>query len=457
MNEYNHHRIIERFAHSIGLDPSKKETLIKASDFSDFAISKTNTAKSQYYYYRNYYNICVKGNTITLDRVKKNGFGVFNNSIQSMKNAGEKSSGGPLNWDPDNDEKEFFSAVNGRKKSSHIDLLDVANQSDNVSFLHAMGALGEDEKKSMAEFEEHLKKCFSEYLFLKNEEDALFMLGIAMHGIMDSFTPSHTGFQKYSEQSMALHAQGDVIPIKGEFDEDGKLKGLPNTEETVSFNPGQFNKEGAAKALDKYIKGFNGDDRINNFEYEMLRIFLIIADITITSKDKDNKVTTDEEGNPDEAKISSFMNQNLKGKTLDEINQFLKNYKYGERAYIYSETAINVITKIYESLSYGRNHRIKNYEDFKGKNRKNEEVDIAIKIWSNNYEKLHNDNNFKAKHKLLYDLFRQQDEYTTEVKKLLDKGQIQDALELVMRQMAADQSSLSSRILINMMLSAMQK
>lgn len=444
MNEYNHHRIIERFAATIALDPSKKKIILEASDFSDFAISKTNTAKSQYYYYRNYYNIGIKGNTITLERVKKNGF-LSNNSIQSMKNAGEKSSSGPLNWNPDNDEKEFFSAVNGRKKSSHFDLLDVANQSDNVSFLHAMGAANENEEDSRKEFERHLYKCFSEYLFLKNEKDALFMLGIAMHGIMDSFTPSHTGFQKYSKQSMALHAQGDVIPIKGVFNEDGRLVGSPNAEEIISFIPGQYDKEGAAQALDKYIKGFDGDNRINDFEYEMLRLFLIIADIT--SKDTGNRVTTDKRGFPDKDKTLSFMNENLKGKTREEIKLFLQNYKYGDSAYVYSETAVNVLIKIYESLSFGRNHRIKSYEDYKGKNRKNEEVDIAIGIWRNNYDNLHNDIYFKAKHKLLRDLFCQQDKYTTELKKRIDNGQIPESILL-----AANQFGLASPAVINMLL-----
>ena len=446
-------------AHDIGLNSSKKETLIKASDFTDFAITITNNAKSQYYYYRNYYKIGIRGSTIRLDRVKNNGYGLINtnNSIQSMKNAGEKSSGGPLDWDPDNDEKEFFSAVNGRKKSSHFDLLDVANQSDNVSFLHAMGAAGEDKTKSRDEFEKHLKKCFAEYLFLKNEDDALFMLGIAMHGIMDSFTPSHTGFQKYSEQSMALHAQGDVIPIKGEFDKDGRLIGLPNSEETVSFIPGQYDKDNAgAQKLDKYIKGFDDDDRkiikgfdddgsIHDFEYEMLRIFLIISDIT--SKDGD-RVTIGKNDFPDKVKTLSFMNENLKGKTLEEINLFLKNYKYGESAYVYSETAINVLIKIYESLSYGRSHRIKSYEDYKGKNRKNEEVDIAIKIWSDKYDELHNnDEHFKAKHELLQGLFCQQKDYTTELKKRLDNGQIPASLLL-----AATQFGIASPTVINMLL-----
>lgn len=444
MNEYNHHRIIERVAATIQLNPSKKETLIKASDFSDFAISKTNTAKSQYYYYRSYYNIGIKGGTITLDRVKKNGY-LGNNSIQSMKNAGEKSSGGPLNWNPDNDEKEFFSSVNGKKKSSHFDLLDVANQSDNVSFLHAMGAADEDEEVSRNEFVRHIKKCFSEYLFLKDEKEALFMLGIAMHGIMDSFTPSHTGFQKYSKQSMALHAQGDVIPIKGAFDEDGKLIGLQNVEETVSFIPGQFNKEGAAQALDKYIKGFDGDDKINDFEYEMLCIFLIIADIT--SKNTGERVTTDERGYSSKDKTLSFMNEYLKGKTLEEIKLFLQNYRYGESAYIYSETAINVLIKIYESLTFGRSHRIKSYEDYKDKNLKNEEVDIAVSIWSKNYDKLHRDEHFKAKHELLHDLFCQQEKYTTGLKKRLDGGQIPASLML-----AATQFGLASPTVINMLL-----
>ena len=244
MNEYNHHRIIERVASRIQqdsqdssrhLDETKKQILKEASNFTDDCLN----AKSKYFFYRNYYTIKAQSNTIRLNRVDSNGYGfsTTNNSKQNINNSGEKLRDGSYSlggdWSHWTDEKEFFSAVNERRKSAHSDVFDTGNQSDNVAFLHAMGAEGETaedtgektedkDKTSRSIFESHLKKCFSEYLFLEDEEKALFVLGIAFHGIMDSFTPSHMGFQKYSEQDMGLHAQGDVIPIMG-FDKDGKL------------------------------------------------------------------------------------------------------------------------------------------------------------------------------------------------------------------------------------------
>lgn len=379
MNEYNHHRIIERVALDRGLDASIKKIFIKASDFTDSIM-----ADPDYFFYRNYYTIEAKNNTIQLNRVKNY------RPYLGMGISGEKKSNmffSLPNWDANIDKKEFFSAVNERCKSAHFDELDTGNQSDNVAFLHAMGAVGESMENSRSIFENHLKTCFAEYLFLENEKDALFMLGIAFHGIMDSFTPSHMGFQKYTEQDMGLHAQGDVIPIMGSFDDDGKPKLLEWNffeKEKVRFTPGQYSEEkGILKPLKRGFirsyKYYDGNAIVNPVEYRMLRIFLIIGDIEESNP------------NPNEDKWK-YVNKDvlwkeLEGKLLSEINQKLGNkdkYRFSPQSYAYSEAAIRVISDIYKYLSKKR-EECKNYSEYK--NNKQEIVNDAMDIWKKVYDK----------------------------------------------------------------------
>ena len=361
MNEYNHYRIIERVALDRGLDASIKKIFIEASDFTDFFWSPTISAKNKYYFYLYYYDITIKGtNAIKLNRITKNDYDLGirklkrNNSILCMEKSGEKLLDGSYSlegWDPSHDEKEFFSSVNNRKRSPKEALVeiigDTANQSDNVAFLHAMGAMDENKDDSRDEFVRHLKKCFSEYLFLEKEKDALFMLGIAFHGIMDSFTPSHMDFQKYSAQDMGLHAQGDVIPIMGKFDKDGKLiEGNFSEQEEVIFDPGQFTKEILPlQLLYPFIKHFDDNDFVNPVEYKMLRVFFHISDIGV-GYGKDWASVGD---------IDKFW-KTFKGCTLKQIKEILRHgkYRYGPKSYAYSEAAIRVISDIYKYLSKKR-------------------------------------------------------------------------------------------------------
>ena len=177
MNEYNHHRIIERVAVDCGLDASIIKVFSEASDFTDFFLSPTKSAKNKYYYYLYNYEITIKGtNTLRLNRITKNDYDLgirmlkWNNSIRCMEKSGKKLSDGSYSlegWDPNSDEKEFFSSINDRKRSpndidfdeikelltgrldgSRDNILDTANQSDNVAFLHAMGAMDENKGDS---------------------------------------------------------------------------------------------------------------------------------------------------------------------------------------------------------------------------------------------------------------------------------------------------------------------
>lgn len=398
MNEYNHHRIIERVAYKVELDSAKKQILKDASNFSDFFLSLTESAKNKYFFYLFYYDLTIKGNnTIKLDRITKNYYGFefdSNNSIRCMKKSGEKlmnNSYSLVGWNPNYDEKEFFSSLNDRKRSPNdiqFDspkeledsffnniVFDTANQSDNVAFLHAMGAVDENKNESREVFEKHLKKCFSEYLFLENERDALFMLGIAFHGIMDSFTPSHMDFQKYTEQDMGLHAQGDVIPILGKFNKKGELEEQNiSEEEEINFDPGQYKKEKVfVQQIFRRIKYYNDDNYVNPVEYEMLHIFLFISKIQKRRGDGWNDVSD----------IEKFW-QRLNGCTKKQIDKIIskENYRYGPESYAYSEAAIKVISDIYNFLCKMR-EICNSYSEYKKS--KQEIADEALKKWKRVY------------------------------------------------------------------------
>lgn len=361
MNEYNHHRIIDVVASSLHLGQQTIKTLKDASTFADDI-----KAEFSYFFYHFYYDLRLKdSNTLVLSNVNKHYN--YNQSVVSMSHCGEKESSLYVlnNWDPSFDEKEFFSSINGRNKSNHGDFLDIGNQSDNVAFLHAMAAKDENIKKAQEKFEDHLKYCFSAYLFLANEIDALFILGIGLHGIMDSFTPSHTNFQKYTEQDMALHAQGDVIRIL-----DGKDK--------FEFDPGQFNEEkwyvqfGFKEII---AKGYDSDNYINPIEFEMLRIFLILSNVTFKSTGKEL----------DDEEIDELW-KTLHNKTKTEINKILNdNYCSGLKACIFSEASIYVLGEIYKFLSKAREICKEQGYNYYSEN-KADVISKALNTWKDIYE-----------------------------------------------------------------------
>ena len=191
----------------------QNEGLVKifcdASDFTDIVLKNRNESNKLginlifdtdcYYPYNFYYNIKHTNNEIVLKR---------KNSIRTARQENLNDMGNILS-----SREDFFIYINNLEKD---DKGEMANQSDSVSFLHAMK--NKDESSIPKEnFEKHLKNCFSEYLFLSNDNYSLFMLGIALHGIMDSFTPSHTNFQAYTKQDWGLHAEGDVIPFREDY------------------------------------------------------------------------------------------------------------------------------------------------------------------------------------------------------------------------------------------------
>lgn len=420
MNEYNHHRVIERFVfdnRNKNLPQNIQDVFEKASDFTD-----SINAEWKYFLYHFYYDIYIReDNTIMLSRADEN----TNRSSSSMGVCGDfvsytQPASYQMPFSSLTDEKEFFSFINDRPRSPKLELGDVGNQSDNVAFLHAMGAeLGENVSEkpqlSQAVFEEHLRKCFSEYLFLEEDDKALFMLGIAMHGIMDSFTPSHMGFQHYTKQDMALHAQGDVIPIRNITIKESEKNNWDNTEQTkfedqpssedVEFVPGQYNKDKteaswykdlknwtmsiAKQGLNRY-KGFNEDEELNRIEYEMLRIYLHISKLQTNN----GLPLTDTEA----------LWKTFKNKSLSQIKEILQHYDYSEEAYVFSDTTIIAMTEIYDYLSKERNNHVnKCYQNYK--NRKETILKEAINKWRKWYNSIkeeresHLSFNFYAKEK----------------------------------------------------------
>ena len=221
-------------------------------------------------------------------------------------------------------------------------------------------------------FKEHLERCFWEYLFLKDEEQALFFLGIALHGIMDSFTPSHMNFQPYAIQNGRLHAQGDVLPFRGE---------------TVRFIPGQYSNDAIAShnksMLAAFVKGYNDDDDIGR-EFEMFKIFVAIG------------------GLEKNAIIESILNGEIEiteNKTVNDgftvlqvpyvskkrLNAIIKDIKYDESAFKLSDTAIQVVVDVFKHLCLIRNQEGYNYKKYKVAKKNIGEV---VRIWEKKYDAL---------------------------------------------------------------------
>lgn len=403
MNKTNHNKVIERFASQNGF----VKTLKKASDFTDSPMPPG----TQYYYYHFYYDINIKENTIQLSRIDENDTDAYE---QSMKMCGDKydektkqyyddrskksklisygyEGSEKREWSISTDKKEFFSTfIHGRKKSEKFELndilgksiseignntlLDIGNQSDNVAFLHAMRAAKEDKGTAFSIFEKHLKKCFAEYLFIKDPEKATFMLGIALHGIMDSFTPSHMDFQKFSEQDWGLHAQGDVVP----FDIV-----IPFRKDDVEFDPGQSIKEAWYVGLIFDIKkDYNSDNHINDKEFEMFKIFAAISGL---ADDVDVQKIINE--TIDLFEIDYFNIQGdyqsaIETRPKRKLNEILKTKLYSKDAYVFSDAAVEVCGKVFKMLSETKAQINNNYQGYKDQK---VVIDNAFNIWKNKY------------------------------------------------------------------------
>lgn len=422
MNKYNHHRLIKKFVfgyHRSQVLPSNIEKIfMDASDFTDvniffprkspphfeeienskyqegemepipvYDIAKDMafSSEDEFYFCHFYYNIdCIDG-VIVLNRSNRNNYSYR----ESMDNC-DSFRDGKLHT-----AREFYAFINdffpgdNRRQYLNGEGSERSNRSDCVAFLHAMGSRNEDVSVSLKVFKSHLELCFSEYLFLEEESEALYMLGIAMHGIMDSFTPSHMGFQHYTEQNKAMHAQGDVIPIRCnpiKLDKEKRVFGqiyetlyYDYGEEEIYFSPGQYHEEESIIGkMAAHNKGYNGEiDTIG--EYIMFRVFLYIGKIRNT---KTGELIADKE--KVEKKWKSFEGiSDLQNK----INEWLLDFEYSEEAYCYGESALKVMTDVYDFLSCKRNECKNNYQKYKDVKKT---IKMAVDLWEIEYNKIRN-------------------------------------------------------------------
>ena len=405
MNETNHKRVI--YGLKINAD---LKTLNAASKFTD-----SIKASDDYFYYHFYYDININGNTIQLIRVDEKEEAAFKKSmekcgdkydLETRKYYSDLSQKGRLvsspnkEWSTATNKKEFFSTfINNRNKSEQVSLkdlktggnnsiLDVGNQSDNVAFLHAMAAVDEDTETALSVFKEHLKKCFTEYLFILDPQKAQFILGIALHGIMDSFTPSHMGFQNYAKQDWGLHAQGDVVPFTGD---------------RVEFDPGQaIKEEWYVQIFCDLKKDYNSDNHINDKEFEMFKIFSVIGAL-----EEDEEIEKINNGDYSLSENTSNYVVNpttfetvetlgFEPRSKHKLNEILTTKYYSDNAYVFSNAAIDVCEKVYSFLSKTKSE-IKKYTDYKKKKNDSYDdpksnicttdtvIDAAIKIWEEKY------------------------------------------------------------------------
>jgi hypothetical protein len=349
---------------AIGAGVGAADSMVNSIKNDELYIELTD--ESQFYYYHFFYEIEVEKKTIgkgkiTLKRHKKDDPAIKPEKDDLGKNAENYS----------DNLKLYYTAVNNREDFFLTGIAEGSNQSNCVAFLHAMGAQTKhkrfNENNPRRTFENHLKKCFAEYLYLKDETEALFMLGIALHGIMDSFTPSHTGFQVYGDQDMGLHAQGDVIPIR-----DSKEP------KTMEFIPGQYNNETKTimKDLARLKKGYDDDDFLNNREYEMLRSFLIISKVAY------KKNNTELDINEINELCSHFKSHHV---SLSKINKVLsEGFTYGESAFDYSIMTVQVLNKIYNIL-YTKRKEIEDFNSYKAAKSCCVE---AVNVWRDEYKKI---------------------------------------------------------------------
>lgn len=406
MNTYNHHKVIDKVSEKLKNNLFDVDILQKASDFTDDfcddsewecikkGIANLQINQERFFYFHFYYDLIVDKGKVgkgTISLFRRNENNTYNQIEESMSQCDynkirfEK----PLYKAPEDrssletqkNYKKFFTFINGRESYLDGSVFDSSNQSDCVAFLHAMGAKKDSQPET--EFENHLKKCFTEFLFLEDDKDALFILGIALHSIMDSFTPSHMGFQKYTEQDMAKHAQGDVIV----FDDDYE----------VTFDPGQYTADGKASngktKMAAFFKGFDSNDKINDKEFEMFKIFTEICAL------KDNEtIKRILDGSIELARIGKY---NYKTDSLDYeprslkvLNDTLlkdKQIKHGKDAFLYANATIKACEDVFQILSKAREEIGKNYENYKTLIKGKESViDKAFYAWKVVYDSMKN-------------------------------------------------------------------
>lgn len=386
MNTYNHHKIINHVVSKINnqypgmISDDDIKILEDASDFTDdFAgeakllkLAPTVLTQKEFFFYHFYYDIKCDDGMIILKRSNRASYS-YKTSLEKCDYDEDEFLIKQIKYDeshiPYNDfklnYKKFYITINdfnadsngGRIQYYTNDIFDSSNQSDCVAFLHAMGSKDEDVQTSKKVYLEHITKCLREFLFIKDKKEAMFMLGIALHSLMDSFTPSHTGFQKYTEQDMAKHAQGDVIPFEDDKD-------------NVCFDPGQFWDDAKAScgktALAAIKKGYNNDDVINDIEFKMLKIFIkSYLDENDPDLDAIIKGTADIYAQHSYPTSSYGSSTAVVVKSRNKINKILSTKRFNSNACKYSANALDVIYDVFIEMIKAKQRCFNNYDQYK--------------------------------------------------------------------------------------------
>jgi len=104
---------------------------------------------------------------------------------------------------PDKALKQF------REASRYVDEF----QESKYSYLHAMRAPGQSAEEAQGLMKDYIKNRVADYKRLMAEgktDEAYFALGMAMHPIMDSTSPSHEGMQEWRVKDLVPHTRAEL-------------------------------------------------------------------------------------------------------------------------------------------------------------------------------------------------------------------------------------------------------
>ncbi len=96
------------------------------------------------------------------------------------------------------------------------------------SYKHAMRAPYETVEEAKESYDNFLNEKIQKFANTKDYAKALRELGLGMHAIMDSWAPSHTGFQVWNGIGMSLNSPFNIVApiinfIKGGFHSGGEI------------------------------------------------------------------------------------------------------------------------------------------------------------------------------------------------------------------------------------------
>jgi hypothetical protein len=132
-----------------------------------------------------------------------------------------------------------------KEASAYVDNTD---QSISGSYKHAMRATWQTKKEAEIQMNQFLTEMKSQYNILMSKgkiDEAYFVLGMAMHTLMDSTSPKHEGFQIWGNMDMLNPTQNALGIV------DFLIKGIPHLFEN-SISPSRMDK--SVGLIQNYLK-----------------------------------------------------------------------------------------------------------------------------------------------------------------------------------------------------------